>query len=46
MTQAFALSTCSAWASGMEMETGGYTGQELDRELQLIEEEESLTKNE
>jgi hypothetical protein len=45
MSQAFALSACSAWASGMEPRNGGYTDRELEREIERIE-GQSLTMEE
>ncbi len=37
MSQAFALSACAAWASGMTPKNGGYTDWELEREIARLE---------
>lgn len=40
LSQAFAFSACSGWASGMEPKNGGYVEWELDREIERIVAEE------
>jgi len=37
MSQAFAFSSCSAWAGGMIPKNGGYTDWELEREITRLE---------
>lgn len=37
MSQAFALSACSGWASGMIPTNGGYVDWELEREVGRLE---------
>jgi len=36
--QAFALSSCSAWGSGLEPKNGGYIDWAIDREFQKLKE--------
>lgn len=44
MSQALALSSCAAWAAGLEPKNGGYLDREIDRVVsELNEEDDELT---
>lgn len=40
MSQAFALSACAAWASGMEPKNGGYIDRAKDRLVSQMNDDE------